>query len=254
MLTTTFLKDRLSVRVYDTRTDMGKNAAADAAAMIHKVILEKGEANVIFAAAPSQNDFIEALIQMEGIDWSKVNAYHMDEYIGIAVDAPQSFAKFLKDRIFDRLPFKSVNLIHCDVENPEAECERYAKLLQENAPDVVCLGIGENGHIAFNDPPVADFQDKKKVKLVVLDEICRQQQVNDGCFATLDSVPRQAMTLTIPSLVEAKAMFCVVPTEKKAEAVRNTVYGTISEVCPASILRQHEHAVLYCDEASAKLL
>ena len=209
---------------------------------------------MIFAAAPSQNEVLAALANDKEIPWNRVNAFHMDEYIGLSADAPQGFGNFLRAAIFGVAPFKSVNYINISATDADAECERYSKLLEENPTDIVVMGIGENGHIAFNDPPVADFNDKKKVKPVALDEICRQQQVNDGCFATIDDVPKTAITLTCPTLFLGDYLFCIVPAPTKANAVKATVCGEIGEACPATILRRHKSAVLYLDPDSSALL
>ena len=190
----TFIKDKLKVNVYENRTLMGEGAAKDIKAKIIELLSQKSEINMIFAAAPSQNDVLKALVEDKEIEWNRVNAYHMDEYIGLDKNAPQGFGNFLKSHIFSLVPFKSVNYIDITTTNPEQEAERYGKLLTENPTDIVIMGIGENGHIAFNDPPVADFNDCKVVKPVKLDEICRQQQVNDGCFESIDKVPTHAMT------------------------------------------------------------
>jgi len=248
------LKDKLAVEIYETRDKMGKAAANDIADAIHALFQEKDEINMIFAAAPSQNDVLFHLCERDDIAWEKINAFHMDEYIGLPKAAPQGFANFLIDKIFSKKPFKSVNLIDSTAQDPDAESERYSKLLQQHPTDIVVLGIGENGHIAFNDPHVADFNDAKMVKPVELDETCRQQQVNDGCFASLEQVPKYAMTLTVPTMFAAKYLFCVVPCTTKANAVHNTVEGEISEMCPATILRKHDAAKLYCDSDSAALL
>ena len=249
-----FKKDELLVKVFETRDEMGKDAAKDVAECMRKLLSEKDEINMIFAAAPSQNDMLLHLLSEEGIDWERVNAFHMDEYIGLSKDAPQCFSNFLKRYIFDLKPFKSVNLINAAATDAEAECERYTALLKSHPVDIVCMGIGENGHIAFNDPHVAEFNDSKMVKVVGLDDVCRQQQVNDGCFEKIDDVPKNALTLTIPTLVSAGYNFCVVPAPTKANAVKNTVYGEISEKCPATILRNKKNAIMYCDKDSASLL
>ena len=246
--------DKLSVEIYENRTLMGEAAAKDIKAKIAELLVQKPEINMIFAAAPSQNDVLASLVEDREIEWNRVNAYHMDEYIGLDKNAPQGFGNFLKDHIFSLVPFKSVNYIDITATDPTAEAERYGKLLDENPTDIVIMGIGENGHIAFNDPPVADFRDKKTVKPVKLDEICRQQQVNDGCFASLDEVPTHAMTLTVPTLVRAPYLFCIVPAPTKAKAVYETLNGSIDEHCPASVLRTHENAKLYLDNESSKLL
>ncbi|HOJ09836.1 MAG TPA: glucosamine-6-phosphate deaminase [Clostridiales bacterium] len=246
--------DKLRVKIYETRQAMGEGAAKEAASKIKELISQKGEVNVIFAAAPSQNEFLASLIEDKGIDWSKINAFHMDEYVGISKDAPQAFSNFLKDRIFSKVSFKSVNYIDVSAKDAEKECERYSNLLKQYPADLVCMGIGENGHIAFNDPPVADFNDKKVVKVVELEQKCRQQQVNDGCFKTIDDVPKYALTLTIPTLMACKYVFCMVPGKTKTEAVTRTVNDEISTACPATILRTHDNAVLYVDKDSGSEL
>lgn len=246
--------DKLSVEIYENRTLMGEAAARDIKARIADLLSRKEEINMIFAAAPSQNDVLLSLVNDKEIQWNRVNAYHMDEYIGLDKDAPQGFGNFLKAHIFGLVPFKSVNYIDITTTDPEKEAARYGKLLDENPTDIVIMGIGENGHIAFNDPPVADFNDKKTVKPVKLDEVCRQQQVNDGCFASIDKVPTHAMTLTVPTLVRAPYVFCIVPAPTKANAVYETLNGSIDEHCPASVLRTHENAKLYLDNESSKLL
>ena len=247
-------QDQLEIKKYTTRQEMGAGAAADVERVIAQIIQEKGHINMIFAAAPSQNEMLQNLLHSERIDWSKVNAMHMDEYVGLPEGNPQSFGAYLNDHIFRHKQFKSVHYIHGAAPDAAAECARYTRILQQYPVDVVCLGIGENGHIAFNDPWVAEFQDQEAVKVVQLDEMCRNQQVNDGCFPSIDDVPTHAITLTIPSLMAAKHMFCVVPAATKAEAVKNTVHGPITEDCPASILRTHSSAVLYCDADSGRYL
>ncbi|MBQ8685602.1 MAG: 6-phosphogluconolactonase [Clostridia bacterium] len=231
---------------------MGANAAKEAAEAIKAVIAARGEANIVFAAAPSQNEFLAHLLQDPTIEWEKVNGLHMDEYIGLPEGDEHSFGQYLYQHVFRHKSFKSVHYIHGW--EKEKACEEYAQTLKDFAPDIVCMGIGENGHIAFNDPWVADFNDEKLVKVVPLDEVCRNQQVNDGCFKTIDEVPTHAVTLTLPALCSAKRIFCVVPAPTKANAVKNTVYGDITPDCPASILRTHPSAILYCDKDSGKYL
>ena len=250
----TIKKDNLTVKIYDTRDEMGAAAGLAAAEKI-KAFLKTGErVNVIFAAAPSQNEMLATLVAAEGIDWTRVNAFHMDEYIGLDANAPQAFGCFLRDRIFSKLPFGSVNYINAESQDIETECRRYSELLAANPVDIVLLGIGENGHIAFNDPHVADFNDPQIVKAVELDEICRNQQVNDGCFSHIDQVPKFALTLTIPTLMAAKSLVCTVPAATKAWAVGKTVNGEISERCPATVMRRHADACMYCDSDSGKEL
>ncbi len=251
-----FQRDYLKVKIFDTRMEMGAHAATEAAQCIRDLLREKESINIIFAAAPSQNDFLSSLIHEHniGIEWQRINAFHMDEYIGLSKEAPQGFGNFLKHAIFDKVPFKQVFYLYNEDLKAEENCTRYETLLGNYSTDIVFMGIGENGHIAFNDPHVAMFNDPKLVKIVDLDLACRQQQVNDGCFASLDDVPAHAMTLTIPALMRAKHLFCMVPTERKAIAVKLTVEGKISESCPASILRNHASATLYVDKDSAGLL
>ena len=250
-----FKKDKLTVKVMATRTEMGQVAAQDIHDRILALLAEKDEINMIFAAAPSQNDVLKSLTEYTDIPWNRINACHMDEYIGLDKSAPQGFGNFLKAHIFDLVPFKSVNLIDCSATDPEAESARYTEILKKYPTDIVVMGIGENGHIAFNDPPVADFNDPKLVKLVPLDPVCRQQQVNDGCFATLDDVPTHALSLTIPALTRAGHLFCTVPAATKRAAVTKTVNDPVSTECPATIMRNHPDATLFCDpESGADLL
>ncbi len=253
MLTKSFKADRLDVRVYDTRQSMGKAAADDVAACIKHLLASKKEIYMIFAAAPSQNEFLASLVAEEGIDWGRIHALHMDEYVNLPSDAPQGFGNFLRAAIFDKVPFADVHYIGSDIA-PEEACRRYTEILDSVDVDIVCMGIGENGHIAFNDPHVADFHDPLKVKKVDLDEQCRLQQVHDGCFADISEVPEYAVTLTVPTMYEVEHLFCIVPAATKANAVKSTVYGPVSENCPASILRTHRNAVLYTDADSAEYI
>ena len=233
---------------------MGSAAASDVKAAILRALIEKETINMIFAAAPSQNEVLANLANDKEIPWERVNAFHMDEYIGLDKDAPQGFGNFLRDHIFGIAPFKSVNYIRIDAPDAEEECNRYSELLKANPVDIVVLGIGENGHIAFNDPPFADFNDTKLVKSVKLDEVCRNQQVNDGCFATVDDVPTHALTLTVPALMSGKELYCIVPAPTKAKAVYETLMGEITPLCPASVLRTHKCATLYLDGDSSSLI
>jgi glucosamine-6-phosphate deaminase len=249
-----FKADNINVRIYSGRAELGKDAANIAGEQIRRLLETQKYVNIIFAAAPSQNEFLEALREQHGIDWQQVNAFHMDEYIGLPQGASQSFGTFLKERLFKFLPFNSVNYINGNAHNVSDECKRYTDLLIKYPPDMVCMGIGENGHIAFNDPHVANFNDALMVKVVDLDNACRQQQVNDGCFASLDQVPTHAITLTIPALIAGKFVCCMVPGKNKANAVYNTINGQIDEHCPASILRKHKQAILFLDEDSSSML
>jgi len=249
-----FRKDQLDVEIYKTRKEMGKVAAEVIAAKLKDLLTKKDEVRIIFAAAPSQDDMTENLVRISGIDWNRVVAFHMDEYISLPQDAEQRFGNYLKKRVFDLLPFKEVHYIDNGQDDPVSICDDYSKKLNEAPIDIICMGIGENGHIAFNDPPVADFDDPKLVKIVELDDVCRQQQVNDGCFNSIDEVPKQAITLTVPVFKGAANLFCVVPGVTKAEAIKRTLEGEISTECPATILRKHPSAKLYLDKDSASLL
>ena len=249
-----FKKDLLTVNVYETRSEMGTSAALDIKKRILALLEKKETINMIFAAAPSQNEVLYALATDKEIPWNRVNAFHMDEYIGLPASAPQGFGNFLRDHIFGLADFKTVNYINISAEDAETECERYSRLLAEYPTDIVVMGIGENGHIAFNDPPVADFNDKKAVKPVALDEICRNQQVNDGCFAKIEDVPTTAITLTVPTLFAGDYLFCIVPAKTKANAVYATINNEINEKCPATVLRLHKNAILYLDGDSSALL
>jgi len=253
MLIRTFKKDKLIVNVYNSREELGKGAAMEASAYLKFLLAQKEEIYVIFAAAPSQSDFLSELIAKSDIAWERIHAMHMDEYVGLSENAPQRFGNFLKRSIFDKVPFASVHYIKAE-KTPEQACADYEKLIKEHGIDVVFMGIGENGHIAFNDPHVADFNDSKLIKKVDLDLVCRKQQVNDGCFTYLDEVPQYALTLTIPTLFSADRIFCIVPASTKAQAVKTTIYGEISTLCPASILRKHDYATLYVDIDSGRYL
>lgn len=249
MLIKTIQTEKLTTYIYDTRAEMGDAAGKAAAEVIRETIAKKGYANVIFAAAPSQNETLAALLA-ENVDFSKINAYHMDEYAGLGIEDEQSFARYLSDHIFSKAPFASVNYLPAKLPADEA-CEAYSDLLRKNPPDVVCMGIGENGHIAFNDPPVADFNDTKLVKKVELDDTCRMQQVHDGCFPAFDDVPKYALTLTVPALMSAKHLICTVPAPTKANAVKAMLEGEYGEVCPATALRKHTDARMFLDSDSA---
>ncbi|PYI52140.1 glucosamine-6-phosphate deaminase [Paenibacillus flagellatus] len=241
--------DLLKVNVYANRRDLGVAAGRAAAARIKELLGSKERIRMIFAAAPSQNEFLETLSSDPDIDWSRITAFHMDEYIGLPNDAPQTFSRFLTEKLFDKVKPGRVHLIDSS-SSIEAECERYGSLIREAPIDIVCLGIGENGHIAFNDPPVADFEDPYTIKAVELDDACRQQQVNDGCFPTFGDVPTHALTLTIPTLTSASYLYCMVPGPTKRAAVRRTLDGGISTECPSTVLRRHPDCTLYVDRDS----
>lgn len=239
--------DRLQVRVYGDRTAMGAATGANVAAKIKELSTRNNRrVRMVFAAAPSQQEVLETLAAAEGIDWSQVAAFHMDEYVGLSAEAPQSFGRFLRETLFDTVNPGEVHLIR-GTGATEEECERYSALLREAPIDIVCLGIGENAHIAFNDPRVADFEDPLLVKPVELDTVSRKQQVNDGLFPSLDTVPTHALTLTVPALMSGAHLFCAVPGSTKRAALERTLWGNVSTNCPASVLRRHPDCTLYAD-------
>jgi glucosamine-6-phosphate deaminase len=250
-----FVVDRLAVEVHADPAAMGRAAARAVAAHLGDVIAAQGDARVIFACAPSQDAFLAALLDPAQagrvIRWDRVTAFHMDDYVGLGGDHPQSFRHYLQRHLLDRVNVREFHPLHAEERDSAGVCARYGERLAESPIDLICLGIGENGHIAFNDPPVADFDDAALVKVVELDAACRAQQVNDGCFAALDRVPRQALTLTIPVFRHARRLSVVVPGPRKADAIRATLRDPISTACPATILRTHPNATLYVDAAAA---
>lgn len=248
-----FTVNKLKVKIYDNLDLMGEGAAKDISNRINKLLEEKEYINIVFASAPSQESFLKA-IKKKNVDWSRINAFHMDEYVGLDADAPQSFANFLRDRIFEELPFRSIHYMNANAEDPDQECKRYAALINEYPTDICILGIGENTHIAFNDPHVADFNDPEIVKLADLDQKNRQQQVNDGMFETIDDVPTHAFTLTVPALLKSTYTYSIVPKEQKAEAIYLTLKSDIQEKYPATALRTHPRSILYIDQGSASKL
>jgi glucosamine-6-phosphate deaminase len=252
-----FAADALRVLVFEDRAAVGRAAAAGVARAIAARQGEAGRANVIFAAAPSQDEFLAALVAYPSVDWSRVVAFHMDEYLGLGPDHPASFRRYLAEHLFRLAGFTAdrLRLIPGEsAERPLRTCLDYEDRVRAEPADIVCAGIGENGHLAFNDPPVADFLDPVGVKVVRLDAPCRLQQVHDGCFETIDDVPTHAYTLTVPALLSAPVVSVVVPGPRKAEAVLATLRGPVGEPCPATALRRHAGATLYLDRDAARLV
>jgi glucosamine-6-phosphate deaminase len=249
-----FRADNLNVYVYESRPKMGAAAAAVVAAELRELIEARGRAVGILASAPSQNEFLAALVESPGIDWSRVVGFHLDEYLGMDDQAPQSFRRFLIDRLTSKVALNEFHGLRGELKDGAAESNRYSELLAADPPDFAVLGIGENGHLAFIDPPFCDFDDPQAVKVVELDEVCRAQQVNDGAFLSLDDVPRHALSLTIPTIMSRPRLFAIVPGPAKREAIKNTIEGPVSTTCPASILRRHADAHLFIDRDSASLL
>lgn len=241
-----FQKDSLHVKVFKTENEMGIASAQAAATYLNTVIKEKGTANLILATGTSQFRFLDAL-KKEKIEWDKIIVFHLDEYVGISDQHPASFRRYLLDRILNLVTPQKYYLLKGDIENIEEHIQEYEELLEQNPIDLACIGIGENGHIAFNDPPVADFQDPYQVKIVELDELCRQQQFHEGWFSSMEMVPKKAITLTIPAIMKSRKIICNVPGVRKIEAVQNTLISPISTTCPATILRTHPDATLFLD-------
>ena len=244
---------QLAVVVYQDNATLGSAAATQAAAILRAAITARGHANAILATGNSQLTMLSALRQAD-VDWSRVNLFHMDEYIGLGPDHPASFRRFLHEKLVDAVHPAAFYGVQGDAASIPDECARYAGLLHRFPADLCCLGIGENGHLAFNDPPVANFDDPVWVKVVELDEMSRMQQVGEGHFSSLDAVPKHAITLTIPALVAARRMLCIVPEARKSAPVKAALTGPIATSCPASILRTAAHARLYLDHDSAALL
>jgi glucosamine-6-phosphate deaminase len=250
----TFVVEQLPVEVYATNETLGQAAAERAVEILRAAIAARGQANLVLATGNSQLTFHQALRGLGGVDWGKVQVFHMDEYAGMSAAHPASFRRFLQEKIVGYIHPAAFHGIAGEALDAQAECQRYAALLRAHPVDLCCLGIGENGHIAFNDPPYADFDDPLWVKVVRLDEKSRRQQVGEGHFPSLADVPTHALTLTIPALLAARAMLCIVPEARKAAAVRAALTGPLSEDCPASILRGAAHCRLYLDSESAALL
>ncbi len=242
------------LRQFDNRNELGEQAACSVSERMRDLLSQQESINLIFAAAPSQAEFLAALCAQPGLDWNRVNAFHMDEYVQLPDDAPQRFGNFLKRHLFDRVAFRAVHYLNGNAPDLADECDRYSQLLNQFPVDIVCMGIGENCHIAFNDPHVADFDDPQLVKVVDLDTACRQQQVNDGCFTDFDAVPTHALTLTVPALMRALHAFCMVPGIHKAQAVYHTLHSSVGETYPSTILRWHDDAQLFIDQDSASKL
>jgi len=244
-------RGRLAVEIHADRPAVGRAAAQLVSTHIRRLIERDGRASVIFASAPSQNEFLAELRKDRAIDWTKVTAFHLDEYVGIPVTHPASFRRFLDDRLFDRLSVAAFHGLDGEAVDLAGECARYTALLREQPPGLAILGIGENGHLAFIDPPLCDFGDPATVRLVELDEPCRAQQVSDGGFPRIADVPRVALSLTIPYLLSVPAAVAIVPGPAKRAAITAALGGPVTRKCPASILRRHPQATLFLDEASA---
>jgi len=240
--------------IYKTKQEMAAAAAASAAQAINKAIEDKGRANIILATGASQIEMLKNLTEAEAVDWTKVTMFHLDEYIAMKANHPASFRKFLKERFVDKVPgLNAVNFVNGDTVDPRQECRRVGSLIAEHPIDAAMVGIGENGHLAFNDPP-ADFETEEPYLVVELDEKCRKQQLGEGWFERLQQVPRQAISMSIKQIMKSACLIVTVPDERKAEAVKNALEGKVTPMCPASILQQHGNCKIFLDAESASLL
>jgi glucosamine-6-phosphate deaminase len=240
--------------IYKTKQEMGAATAAQAAGVVREAIEAKGRANIILATGTSQLEMLGNLAASDELDWSKVTMFHLDEYIALGADHPASFRKFLKERFVDKTPgLKAAHFIDGDANDPQAECQRVGAIIAAHPIDAAMVGIGENGHLAFNDPP-ADFEIEESYIIVDLDERCRRQQLGEGWFETLQQVPRRAISMSIRQIVKSACLIVTVPDERKAEAVKNALEGPVTPMCPSSILQQHDNCKIFLDAAAASLL
>jgi glucosamine-6-phosphate deaminase len=246
--------EELRVEVFEALPALARAAARDAADAIRGAIDVRGEASVMLATGNSQLAFLAELVEIPDIAWDRVHAFHMDEYVGLPATHPASFQRYMRERVASQLPLKEFHYLTGDTGDAEREARRYAGLLAVHPLDLCCCGIGENGHLAFNDPPVADFDDPNNVKVVALEPESRRQQVGEGHFGSINDVPTHAITVTIPALLRARRLLAIVPEARKAAAVEATLLGQISTACPATVLRRQAHATLYLDAESAALV
>jgi glucosamine-6-phosphate deaminase len=249
-----FVAGGISAAVFGSKAGLAEAAAEKAAECIREAIARNGSARVVVATGNSQIGMMELLVRKPGIDWNAVDAFHLDEYVGLPDTHPASFRLWLRTRFADIVKPRSMEYLNGEAADLEAEILRYTNLLKARPIDVALIGFGENGHIAFNDPAVADFNDPATVKRVVLDDACRRQQVGEGHFPNIPAVPVEALTVTCPALMSARTLVCTVPDGRKAQAVKGAIEGEISTACPASIVRTHPKAFLFLDQESASQL
>ena len=243
----------MRIHIFGDKKTMGEAAAAQAAAQLNAAIAQKGEATLVLATGASQFEMLEALVAQD-VDWSRVTAFHLDEYIGLPASHPASFRRYLKERFVDKVKgLKAFHFVNGEAPDPKEECRRLARLLEGREIDVACIGIGENGHLAFNDPP-ADFEVEDPYIVVTLDEACRRQQLGEGWFPDLASVPQQAISMTIRQIMKCRTIVCTVPDARKAQALKKALEGPVTNLVPASILQQHPSCDLYIDTPAATLL
>jgi glucosamine-6-phosphate deaminase len=247
----------MEICLYPSKTEMGAQAARRAAALLRQAIEQRGAANLILATGASQFEMLAALVTLE-VDWAQVTVFHLDEYLGLPMTHPASFRKYLHERFTQQVAgLRAFHYVNGEHPDPQAECQRLSEIIARHTRhhpiDVACVGIGENGHLAFNDPP-ADFETDAAYMVVNLDEACRRQQLGEGWFPSLEDVPRQAISMSIRQIMKSAAIICTVPDARKAAAVQKTVEGPVSNLVPASILQQHLSCWLYLDEPAAALL
>lgn len=241
----------MNIKIFKTKESMGKAAAEKAAEILKDAIDKKGEANFVIATGASQFEFLENLTRITSIDWGKTTMFHLDEHVGLSENHPASFRRYLKDRFISKVYPGHIHLIEGDAEDPEKECERLNGIISQKEIDVAFVGIGENGHLAFNDPP-ADFNTEKPYIIVELDDACRRQQLGEGWFRSVDDVPKQAISISVKQIMKSKHIICTVPDKRKAKAVKNCFKGDeISPDCPASILKKHKNCFVFFDEESS---
>ncbi|WP_247233408.1 glucosamine-6-phosphate deaminase [Telluribacter sp. SYSU D00476] len=242
----------MKVTITKTNKELGKAAGKESARIIRKAIDDKGYANIILATGTSQFETIDQLL-IEDIDWSKVTMFHLDEYIGLPISHPASFRKYLRERFLEKVaPLKAIYLINGE-NNPETECNQLNDIISQHPIDLALVGVGENGHLAFNDPP-ADFDIESPYLIVNLDEACRRQQLNEGWFNSIEEVPTQAISMSVKQIMKSEYIICSVPDARKAQAVKNSLELEVSNLFPASILQLHPNCTFYLDELSAILL
>lgn len=240
--------------IYKTKQQMATAAAAAAAEKIRKAITKKAQANIVLATGVSQFEVLESLVNAESLDWSKVVMFHLDEYIGLGIEHPASFRKYLKQRFVNKVgSLKAVHFINGEAADCQKECHRLSQIIAQRPIDLTMAGIGENGHLAFNDPP-ADFETEQPYIIVNLDQKCRQQQLGEGWFKTLEDVPKQAISMSIQQIIKSSCLVVSVPDKRKAEAAKAALEGPVTNMCPASILQQHQNCKIFLDENAASLL
>jgi glucosamine-6-phosphate deaminase len=250
----TFTIDSLFVEVYPSAYELAEGAAKFAQVYLRSLLRRQAKARILLATGSSQIQFLDILIKLGDVDWSKITCFHLDEYLGITPDHPASFQHYMREKVEKRIPLDKFHYIQGDAKEPFQESDRYSKLLKSQPIDLCCLGLGENGHLAFNDPSVANFEDTYDIKLVKLDDTNRQQQVKQGNFPDIEKVPQYAFTVTLPMICRADKIICLVPETRKAKVVKEMLQGEITTKCPASILRKQPQASLFLDVDSANLL